>query len=130
MKGKLDDFDFSNFEDIVKAFDWVAKMPTPIRDWANKNYFDNKQKSANLQPETIPPVSAIKTGDLEYLDGHINLYSEDGTYKWSISYFVSHSDGWDLKFVGKRPFDARVDWDEFQRLIWVGYKELEEEDGI
>ena len=124
MKNKLDDFNFNNFDDIVEAFDWIAKMPTPIRDWVNKNYFGHKQESASLRPEHLRPGFAV-IGNLEYVDGQIVFRGEDGS-GYVIAIFVKHNDGWDLKFVGKRPFDVKVDWDKFKRLIWIGYEDLDD----
>lgn len=58
---------------------------------------------------------------------HVCLWSADGKYKWTIGMFrnLNHEEGPDFCFVGERPFDARVDWEKFKRLIEIGYKEIE-----
>lgn len=51
---------------------------------------------------------------------HVNLWSEDGKYKWSISTFVNTADGPEVRFVGDRPFDKRVNWEHFGELLKHG----------
>lgn len=47
--------------------------------------------------------------------------SSDGRpYCWSIAYFVRHKEGWDLQFVGNRPFADTVDWTIFGKLAREG----------
>ncbi len=64
---------------------------------------------------------------LELADNyHINLWSEDDTYKWNIAYFEKKGkDGYSLNFVGDRPFDRRVDWIHFRLLAELGQKALD-----
>ena len=51
---------------------------------------------------------------------HICLWSEDGKFKWTIAYFVKDKEGYDLHFVGDRPFDKRVDWRNFEVIVKQG----------
>lgn len=51
---------------------------------------------------------------------HICLWSEDGSYKWTIAYFTRTSEGYELKFVGDRPLDKRVKWKHFKKCVRKG----------
>ena len=53
---------------------------------------------------------------------HICLWDKEGKYKWTIAYWVEDSEGYDLKFVGDRPFDKRVKWKPFRQLVKQGQK--------
>lgn len=64
---------------------------------------------------------------LEIQSTHINLWAEDGKYKWTIALFEysSNEEVWDLKYIGKRPLDPRVDWNKLKELTQIGYDALE-----
>jgi len=52
---------------------------------------------------------------------HINLWSDNGEYKWAIAIFIFDNDeGPDLRFIGDRPFDNRVNWKHFEELARHG----------
>ena len=53
---------------------------------------------------------------------HVNLWSEDGEFKWSIAYFLFEKEGPEVRFVGDRPFDKRVDWAHFRELLEYGQR--------
>lgn len=52
----------------------------------------------------------------------ICLWDNTGEYKWTIAYWLSTNEGFDLKFVGNRPLDRRVNWEHFRELIVQGQK--------
>ena len=41
-----------------------------------------------------------------------------------IAYWVKDKESYDLKFCWDRPLEYDVDWDDFKRLIKIGYKLL------
>ena len=51
---------------------------------------------------------------------HICLWDEQGKYKWTIAYWVKDKEGYELKFVGDRPFEKRVDWHNFEAVARQG----------
>lgn len=51
---------------------------------------------------------------------HIVIWDETGKYTCSIAYFVCTSEGYELKFVGDRPMDSRVNWQHFEAIIRQG----------
>lgn len=51
---------------------------------------------------------------------HICLWSEDGTYKWTIARWVKDKEGYSLEFVGSRPLDDRVKWKKLKAIIEQG----------
>ena len=59
----------------------------------------------------------VKVGRVE-----IGLWSEGGEHSWLIAYWIINSDGADLKFVGNRPLDPRVNWSHFRELVATGQK--------
>jgi len=64
---------------------------------------------------------------LELEDRYINLWSEDGSSKWTIALFIyDEGEGsWHLEFIGARPImNSRIKWDHFQNLIISGYTQL------
>ena len=60
-------------------------------------------------------------------DHHICLWSEDGKFKWTVAYFAKGSEGYDLRFVGDRPLDSRVNWDHFRELVILGQRLADDE---
>jgi hypothetical protein len=80
-----------------------------------------KQVNEPVNKTHYNPLERPTRYPLELSDNfHINLWSEDGTYKWTIAYFTKHSEGYYLEFVGDRPLDARVDWDHFKQCVKIG----------
>lgn len=58
---------------------------------------------------------------LELCDNlHICLWDESGKFKWTIAFFEADREGHDLRFVGNRPLDFRVDWMDFGDLVRQG----------
>jgi len=57
---------------------------------------------------------------------HICLWAEDGTHKWTIAYFLRSKEGYDLHFVGDRPFKSRVNWDHFRECAVQGQRIADE----
>ena len=77
----------------------------------------------NYRPQEMPTLYP-----LELTKGHhICLWSPDGRFKWTIAYFEINKEGPDLRFVGDRPLDRRVNWGDFQEIIRQGYKLAEKE---
>lgn len=67
------------------------------------------------------PIENPRAYPLELHDNlHICLWSVDGTFKWTIAYWVKNSEGYYLKFVGDRPLDKRVRWEDFEAIIRQG----------
>lgn len=87
------------------------------------------EPSAATTPELTEPVNTgyYKPAEkpnrypLELsVDLHICLWSEDGTFKWTVAHFYVTSDGFEIRFVGDRPLDSRVNWEHFHELIIQG----------
>lgn len=74
-----------------------------------------EQKSFRISSEKFLPLELTRD------NFHVCLWSEDGSYKWTIGYFDYDKEGPRFMFVGERPFDERVDWKVFQKLIKLGY---------
>jgi hypothetical protein len=55
-------------------------------------------------------------------DLHICLWDEKGMYKWTIALWNMTEKGFELRFVGPRPLDGRVDWEHFRELIVQGQR--------
>lgn len=53
---------------------------------------------------------------------HINLWAEHGMYKWSIALWVDDKEGSQLRFVGSRPLDPRVNWKDFELIVRQGQR--------
>lgn len=51
---------------------------------------------------------------------HICLWDESGKFKWTIAFFEADREGYDLRFIGGRPLNARVDWMHFGELVIQG----------
>jgi hypothetical protein len=51
---------------------------------------------------------------------HICLWSEDGTYKWTIALWHKGNEGYSLEFVGQRPLNDRVKWKKLKKIIKQG----------
>ena len=61
--------------------------------------------------------------ELNANDLHICLWESGGKFKWTVAYFLDSKEGPDLKFVGTRPLDRRVNWDKFRQCVEQGYRE-------
>ena len=72
--------------------------------------------------EHYNPLNHPKRYPLE-LDNrlHICLWGETGQSTWTTAYFVNDKEGPELKFVGDRPLDRRVDWDDLRVVVELGY---------
>ncbi|NBP04245.1 MAG: hypothetical protein EBU90_29980 [Proteobacteria bacterium] len=58
---------------------------------------------------------------------HINLWSEDGKYKWAIASVEMCKEGYpELHFIGDRPLNSRVDWKHFKELTEQAYNILDD----
>ena len=67
-------------------------------------------------------VSADSYLPLEFTKNyHVCLWSIDGSHKWTIGYFIVDNEEPDFMFVGARPFDERVNWDHFKKIVEFGY---------
>ena len=72
-----------------------------------KNNFQSKDKYYPL----------VLNGD------HIHLWSEDGSYKWTVALFTKDKDDfWNLEFISDRALEPRVDWRNFETLIRLGFE--------
>lgn len=69
------------------------------------------------QPLEFPRRYPLELRD----DGHVCLWSDDNTYKWTVAYFERAREGYSLRFVGERPLDARVNWTHFREIVEQGY---------
>lgn len=66
-----------------------------------------------VEKPTMYPLELCK-------DLHVCLWDNEGKYKWTIAYFDKGSEGYDLRFVGDRPFDKRVDWRNLEVVLRQG----------
>lgn len=56
-------------------------------------------------------------------DGHICLWEPKGETKITVAYLYADNEGdFDLKFVGDRPLDSRVNWLHFRQCVEQGFK--------
>jgi len=64
---------------------------------------------------------------LELKGTHIHLWEKDGSSKYTIAMFdyLENDECWELRFIGERPLDNRVDKEKFFELVQLGYKSLE-----
>lgn len=56
-----------------------------------------------------------------------NVSNNDGKeFNFTIAYWIKGSEGFDLKFVGDRPFSVEIDRDTFWKLAEFGQEYLDE----
>ena len=71
--------------------------------------------------EHYKPLENPTAYPLELNDNlHICLWSEDGTYKWTIALWRKDKEGYSLEFVGARPLNERVKWKKLKAIIKQG----------
>jgi hypothetical protein len=80
----------------------------------SENVYSSESKSCRLSNDVFLPLELTKSL-------HICLWSEDNSYKWTIGYFEQDDEGPWFKFVGDRPLDERVNWNDFHEMIRLGY---------
>ena len=74
------------------------------------------------------PASAGKSMAPMYeIDYSGHAARKDGKFKWTVAYFAKGSEGYDLRFVGDRPLDSRVNWDHFRELVILGQRLADDE---
>lgn len=67
------------------------------------------------------PLEIPKMYPLELTDElHICLWSEGGDFKWTIAFWQRTEEGPEVRFVGNRPLDPRVNWTHLQEIIKQG----------
>ena len=67
------------------------------------------------------PLETPTAYPLELNDNlHICLWSEDGTYKWTIALWHKGKEGYSLEFIGSRPLNDRVKWKKLKAIIKQG----------
>jgi len=71
-------------------------------------------------PQEQPNRYPLELCDCADTHLHICLWSEDGSFKWTVAYFVKEKDGYILRFCGDRPLNPRVDWGHFRELVVQG----------
>ena len=74
------------------------------------------KKLEHYKPLENPPAYPLELND----DLHICLWSEDGTYKWTIALWTKGKEGYSLEFVGARPLNERVKWKKLKAIIEQG----------
>ena len=87
---------------------------TPYTSDDISDYLINQKKEEKEEKEFYP-LELTK-------NDHVCLWSADGTYKWTIAYFHKTTEGYEVKFVLERPFDERVNWTHFEKLLRRGQK--------
>ena len=71
--------------------------------------------------EYYDPQEVPTAYPLELTSGlHVCLWDAAGLYKWTIAMWVVDREGYDLRFIGGRPFDSRVDWSRFGEVVGQG----------
>ena len=76
---------------------------------------------------------AIRIGNLELLSCDENLaYNKLQTHleicewgedsRWVIAIFRPRKEGFDLEFVGERPLADTVDWEQFKKVVKLGFR--------
>jgi hypothetical protein len=101
-----------------KRANWFGDM---LASALSRISFELKEPVKNQEyykPIENPRRYLLELGD----DLHICLWSDDGKFKWTVAYFVVDSEGYNLHFVGERPFDQRVNWDHFRELLILGQR--------
>ena len=71
--------------------------------------------------EHYKPLESPNAYPLELNENlHICLWSEDGTYKWTIALWTKGKEGYSLEFIGARPLNERVKWKKLKAIIKQG----------
>ena len=71
--------------------------------------------------EHYKPLESPNAYPLELNENlHICLWSEDGTYKWTIALWTKGKEGYSLEFIGVRPLNERVKWKKLKAIIKQG----------
>jgi hypothetical protein len=60
----------------------------------------------------------------EHTTIEIVAWNEEGKGCWVIAYFEKTNEGFELRFVGSRPFDEYVNYKDFWKLISLSNKIL------
>lgn len=58
--------------------------------------------------------------------GEIVEYAKENTNCWAIAYWRKTNDGYNLQFVGSRPFSENIDVDVFWSLVKIGQQILDD----
>lgn len=92
----------------VTAADGTSRRTASVSIRPRRHY--NPQEQEPRYPLELTP------------DLHICLWAEDAMTKWTIALWRRDSEGYDLHFIGDRPFDPRVNWEHFRELIVQGQR--------
>lgn len=60
---------------------------------------------------------------------HVCLWSDDGSFKWTVGLWQFTKEGPEFRFVGDRPLDCRVDWAHLREIIAQGQRMAEQRVG-
>jgi hypothetical protein len=115
---------------IVKEEDWCGEH-TPLIDavmetagaigvMTDKMFKQLGDQKMNEKDE-FQTVEKGRRSPLELThDLHICLWTELRDYKCTIALWTKHKEGYEVRFVGDRPLDGRVNWKDFEKLIRKG----------
>ena len=62
--------------------------------------------------------------DGEHITAEVVQYTESG-YSYTIAFWKRDSEGYNIVFVGSRPFDDEVNWQSLQILLMEGQRYLD-----
>lgn len=66
------------------------------------------------------PMEKPRMYPLELNQLDICLWDDKGEYKWTIAMWDKTKEGYELRFVGDRPLDKRVNWHNLEAVIRQG----------
>lgn len=80
------------------------------------------RNTAHYQPQENPRRYPLELAP----NLHICLWNEDGVFKWTIALFDWTREGYELRFIGDRPLDRRVNWEHFREVVEQGQRIADE----
>lgn len=93
-----------------------GQTPTIILWWEN-HYYKREKEYIKVDKDYYSPP------ERPYHHIHKSCFKNPETCM-TIASFRKDSDGYYLEFIGDRPLDTKVDWQDFRTLVQVGYAEL------
>ena len=69
----------------------------------------------------------MRIADLEFRRTPAEIVSWQGAFCYVIALWSEHKEGWDLRFIGQRPFGPEIDREVFWKVAQYGQKVLDAE---
>lgn len=87
-----------------------------IIKWIVNPYYNNEDKYIEEEDYYVLP-------DYPHCKIHKSCFKYP-EFCISIVLFKKDSEGWNLEFIGDRPLESDVNWEDFRSLVQVGYNKL------